>query len=59
MSREQLLVDICFQVGLLMSNPKYDFVRMSEETKAEYIAKQLCDCGFDTTPCGSSWGLLK
>ena len=59
MNSEQLLVDVCFQIGLLMSNPKYDFVKMSDGEKAEYIAKQLRDCGFDTHSCGSSWGVLK
>ena len=55
MNNEQLLVDLCFSISMLMSDPKYDFVKMDNEQKAEYIARQLRCCGFDTHPCGSSW----
>ena len=56
--REQMLVDICFQIGFLMSDPRYNFVKMTTEEKAEYISKQLQMCGFPTKPCGGSWGKL-
>ena len=59
MNREQELVDICFSIGILMSDLQYDFIKMDNEQKAEYIAKQLRECGFDTQPCGASWGVLK
>jgi len=36
---------------------------MNKEQKlidqANWVAEQLRGCGFDTTPCGSSWGVLK
>lgn len=59
MNREQKLVDICFSIGMLMSDPQHDFVKMDNEQKAEYIARQLRSCGFDTYPCGALWGVLK
>lgn len=58
-SREQQLVDICFQIGLMISDPKYGFQNMSTETRAEWIADQLRACGFDTVPVGASWGVLQ
>lgn len=44
---------------MLMSDPQHDFVKMDNEQKAEYIARQLRSCGFDTYPCGALWGVLK
>ncbi len=60
-SREQKLVDICFQLVLTATdrNFKKDFTRMNVVEKASWVAKQLRECGFDTEPCGSSWGVLK
>lgn len=58
-SREQQLVDICFEAALVMSDTKYDLYKKSNEEKAEWVAKQLRGCGFDTFPCGMSWGVLK
>jgi len=56
---DQRLVDICFEIGLLISDQRYDLYTKSKEEKAEWIAKQLRICGFDTQPMGSSWGKLK
>ncbi len=63
--REQKLVDICFQIGLMMSSPgkdrsdqPYDFSKWTIEEKTEWIAKTLRECGFPTKPCGSLWGVL-
>lgn len=57
--REQKLVDVCFATNLLISDKKYDLHNLSNEEKAEWVAKQLRISGFDTKPCGSSWGVLK
>lgn len=32
---------------------------MTIEQRAEWVANQLRGCGFDTHPCGASWGILK
>lgn len=58
-TREQKLVDICFQIGLLISDTKYDLYKKTKEEKVEWIANQLRQCGFDTQPMGASWGVLK
>lgn len=59
-SREQQLVDVCFEVAMMLNDPKYreGFSKMSNEQLAGWVAKQLKSCGFDTQPCGSSWGVL-
>lgn len=58
---EQKLVNICFDIALLMQDPVYAkfFREAGREGTAEWVAKQLSDCGFNTTPCGASWGLLE
>lgn len=63
---EQKLVDLCFSIGLLLSTPgrnrankPYNMTKWPIEKKAEWIAKQLRQAGFDTTPCGCLWGVLK
>lgn len=56
-NEQQFLVDIVFQVGLtIASNPALN--AMSQEAIAAWIAQQLKDCGFPTTPIGASWGVL-
>jgi len=60
--REQKLVDIMFEIALLISDrsdEKHDLTKWSNEKKADWIADQLRKCGFDTYRCGSSWGILK
>lgn len=64
--REQKLVDLCFQIALMISTPgkdrggiPYDLTKLSASEKAAWVAKQLRACGFDTEPVGSSWGVLK
>lgn len=55
--REQKLVDICFAVAQhMLSSPPVGPQR--RELAAEWTARQLRDCGFDTQPIGSSWGVL-
>ena len=57
-NREQKLVDIMFQVGLMLSSPLYKMRNLPEEEKAAWIIEQLEVCGFPTYPCGMSWGIL-
>lgn len=55
-SKEQQLIDMMFEVALMSAE------RMHGKTKEEiaaWVALQLRLCGFDTTPCGASWGVLK
>jgi len=53
----QHLVDICFAVANRVWEYHSDF--KNNEELMEYVAEQLRLCGFDTSPCGSSWGVLK
>lgn len=57
-NREQQLVDLCFSIGLTISDPKNRLINLSTGKKAKWIAEQLEDCGFPTTPIGMSWGVL-
>jgi len=59
MSNDQKLIDICFEIGLTISDTRYNMYKKSNEEKADWIAQQLRGCGFDTQPVGSSWGKLK
>ena len=58
--REQKLVDICFQIMMLVTSKEHSkhFSRMSNEQKAEWVRDQLQGCGFPTSPCGASWGVI-
>jgi len=56
--REQKLVDICFQVAMFVQDKRFNFHKMSQEELAEWVAKQLRECGFPTRPMGCSWGVL-
>jgi hypothetical protein len=53
---EQKLIDICFEIALTVTD---EFTKLSNAEKAAYVAKQLKGCGFDTVPCGASWGVLE
>ena len=55
-SREQQLVDIMFQVALMCAERMHG---KSNEEIAEWVARQLRECGFETSPRGASWGMLK
>lgn len=57
-SNEQKLVDLCFEIGLMISDKEYKFYEKSIEERAEWITRQLKGCGFPTMPCGMSWGVL-
>jgi hypothetical protein len=64
-SREQKLVDLCFEIALTISSTgtdragkKITLYKKSNEEKAEWVARQLRLCGFDTQRRGMSWGVL-
>lgn len=57
-NREQILVDLMFQLVLTSSENEFFSGKLSRE-KAEWVAEQLRSHGFDTKPCGASWGVLK
>ena len=56
--RIQSLINICFQVAITVNTEEF-FCQRSNEDIAKWVADQLRQCGFDTKPCGSSWGVLK
>ena len=65
-SKEQQLIDIMFQVAqhsavyFCNETPDWkDYYRNTQEKHMEWVADQLRQCGFDTVPMGSSWGVLK
>jgi hypothetical protein len=58
MSNEQKLIDMMFTLAMVMRE-KHGMRHMTNEQLAEWIARNLSDCGFDTEPVGSSWGILK
>jgi hypothetical protein len=57
--KEQKLIDIMFEIALTMHKHSKHFKKQSREQVAEWVAGELRGCGFDTTPCGASWGVLK
>jgi hypothetical protein len=56
---KQILVDICFDLVMTIHTYPDRFAKLSKEEIADWTAKQLRGCGFDTKPIGSSWGVLK
>ena len=60
-TNEQKLVDICFECVLTALDHEHveKFVKMTIAERAEWVARQLRECGFDTEPVGASWGSLK
>lgn len=55
----QKLIDAIFEIALTISDTNYALYKLSNFEKADWVAKQLRLVGFDTIPCGASWGLLK
>ena len=55
---KQELVNICFQIGTTIHMYHDSFKDKSTEEVAEWVAKQLKECGFPTHPVGSLWGVL-
>lgn len=58
MNNEQKLIDIMFDVAMTMHQNPW-FIDKSQEEVAEWLRGQLKACGFETEPCGASWGILK
>jgi hypothetical protein len=58
-SKEQKLIDICFDLVLTYHNFPQSFVGKSQDDVAKWVSEQLRGCGFDTEPVGASWGVLK
>lgn len=54
----QKLIDLCFELGLHIHQHRFMFDVASNDQVAEWIAKQLKECGFHTIPKGSKWGVL-
>ena len=66
MSQEQKLIDICFELVLTITSTHPDmkdtakiFSEKTNEEKAKWVSDKFRTCGFDTEPCGASWGVLK
>lgn len=55
--REQKLVDICFDIAFTVRG-KYKGIPKDRDEFGAWVASQLRGCGFDTRPCGCSWGTL-
>lgn len=56
-NKEQKLVDIMFDVAMTIR--KHDSLKnKTQEELAAWVAEQLRNCGFPTTPVGASWGML-
>ena len=58
----QDLIDICFQCVLLATSEDCYKIKYAKhnEPKAEWVARQLRGCGYDTESWpGTSWGVLK
>ena len=57
----QELIDICFQCVLVATDDKCYKIKnaKNDEIKAEWVARQLRSCGFNTEPMGMSWGVLQ
>lgn len=47
-----------FEIALMIHNYPY-FQDKNNEEVCEWIRSQLKQCGFETIPLGSSWGVLK
>ena len=57
-SKEQHLVDLCFEIAITMQMNQKWLKKQSRDDIGKWVADQLKNCGFPTTPCGSSWGVL-
>lgn len=54
-TEQQKLVNLCFDIALTIGITGLE----TNEAKAEWVATQLRDNGFDTEPVGALWGVLK
>lgn len=55
--QRQKLIDIGFQMVHVAHSYKCFDSKTSEEMM-EWVAKRFEGCGFKTSPCGASWGVL-
>jgi hypothetical protein len=58
-TKQQKLIDIMFEIALTCREKSDWLENMTREDVASWVADQLRACGFDTKPCGSSWGVLR
>jgi hypothetical protein len=58
MEDKQRLINIMFEVALMIKDSK-ELQKLPNDELATWVRKQLAMCGFDTEPCGASWGILK
>lgn len=56
----QELIDMTFSMVSLVLDEAYHkaFMKMSQEEKMAWVAKQFRECGYPTQPMGASWGVL-
>ncbi len=54
-SREQQLIDLMFEMAVAFALADWHPTR---EEAAAWVADKLNNCGFETRPMGSSWGVL-
>lgn len=57
-TNEQKLIDIMFNAVMLVHSHKA-FKNMSREEVADWLSKELHNCGFVTEPQGQSWAVLQ
>lgn len=59
--REQKLIDLCFSLVLHYRTYQDNGLMKAktQEEVAEWVAYNLRECGFPTTPIGMSWGVLQ
>jgi hypothetical protein len=55
---QQKLIDLCFELVLTATGDPI-FCAKTVEEKAIWVVEKLRNGGFDTTPVGASWGVLK
>lgn len=55
---QQELINILFQIASA-TKIEPSIKKMKYPQYMEWVAEQLRKCGYDTAPCGMSWGILK
>lgn len=56
-SKEQQLIDLCFEMVLVATNDPI-FCKRPRGERMAWVADKLRIMGFDTHPIGMSWGFL-
>lgn len=56
--REQRLIDLTFEFVLAL-HMRADYISKPREELTAWVTEKLRESGFDTQPCGASWGVLK